>query len=241
MHNISFALTTDQVRQRIKTETRRNGWAWLADTFANNLPLRSGLPRDDGVILRGIVKGQGLKKGEHPERITCIKATAARREPLNWIDAEAVTREGFPGKDPAWFIRMYCDANGGEPAQEITVIQFTYPWLVSGRAELPLRQSIIWADSEQAAHLAATSSLPRGVSYALRGFTDDVPLCNGAPATGTASKNCPSCSTPFTWPRNEKQQAVRCPKCNAPLYPASSPALDVQSSMLDVRCSQLYP
>ena len=156
MHNISFALTPDQVRQRTKTETRRNGWAWLADMFAINLPLRSGLPRDDGVILRGIVKGQGLKKGQHPERITCIKATAARREPLNWIDAEAVTREGFPGKDPAWFIRMYCDANGGEPSQEITVIQFTYPWLV--RRYLPIQRDIVWSDSEQDANMAAVSA-----------------------------------------------------------------------------------
>jgi hypothetical protein len=199
MHNISFALTTDQIRQRIKTETRRNGWAWLADLFAENPPLLSGLARENGVLLRAIVKGQGIPKGGHAERITCIKALAARREPLDWITAEAVTREGFPGRDPDWFVRMYCDANGGNSDQEITVIQFTYPWLVSGRAELPLRQSIIWADSEQSAHLAATSSLPRGVSYALRGFTDDLNIIG------------------------------------------REPARHVQSSMLDVRCSQLYP
>jgi hypothetical protein len=203
MHNISFALTTDQVRQRTKTRTRRDGWLWLVKLFEENLPMKSGLPRDDGVILRGIVKGQGLKKGEHPERITCIKATAARREPLNWITAEAVTREGFPGKDPDWFIHMYCDANGGEPNQEITAIQFTYPWRVRLVSTLQ-GVGIVWADSEHDARLTAASAFPDADGkLAITNFTDDLNIIGREPAR--------------------------------------HPPLDVQSSMLDVRCSQLYP
>jgi hypothetical protein len=170
--NISFALTTDQVRQRIKTETRRNGWQHLVKLFEENLPLKTGRPRDNGVVLRGIVKGQGLKKGEHPERITCIKALSARREPLNWITADAVTREGFPGKDRGWFIDMYCDANGGDEHQEITVLQFSYPWLVAQTS----RSVIVWANSEYDARCAASTALRvPACDLIITPYTDDVP------------------------------------------------------------------
>lgn len=48
MKNISFMLTTEQVRTRIKTVTRRMGW-------------RNSKPGD---VLCGVEKGMGLKAGE---------------------------------------------------------------------------------------------------------------------------------------------------------------------------------
>lgn len=50
---MSFALTTDQVRRRTKTVTRRMGWRRLKP----------------GTLLQPIVKGQGIPKGGHVETI----------------------------------------------------------------------------------------------------------------------------------------------------------------------------
>lgn len=72
MRNMSFALTTDQVRQQTKTVTRRLGWKTLKpDT-----------------LIQPVVKGMGLKKGETVERIGGpIRVLNVRREPLNIIGA----------------------------------------------------------------------------------------------------------------------------------------------------------
>jgi len=118
--NISFALTTDQVRRRIKTETRRLKWHKLVEASE----------RGEHPVLRGIVKGQGLKRGEHPEPITDIRVARAWRERLDAITPEAVTREGFPGKNPAWFVNMFCEHNQCRRFDEITVISYEYPWRV---------------------------------------------------------------------------------------------------------------
>lgn len=116
--NISFALTTDQVRRRIKTETRRLGWEKFTDH------------RQPCAILHGIVKGQGLKKGEHPEPITDVRIVRAWRERLDAITPEAVFREGFPNGGPEWFVNMFCQHNKCQPSTVITVLAFEYPWLV---------------------------------------------------------------------------------------------------------------
>ena len=49
--NMSFAMTTEQVRNQTKTVTRRQGWRFL----------------NAGDILQPVVKGMGLKKGEKKE------------------------------------------------------------------------------------------------------------------------------------------------------------------------------
>jgi hypothetical protein len=111
MRQISFTLTTEQVRQRLKTVTRRYGFKDLKP----------------GTLLQGVVKSQGLRKGEHPEKLSVIRALSVRREPLNAITAEDVAREGFPGKSPEWFINFYCEHNWGtHPGDEITRIEFDY-------------------------------------------------------------------------------------------------------------------
>jgi hypothetical protein len=53
VRNISFALTTAQVRARTKTVTRRVGWTFLKP----------------GDLLQPVVKCRGLKKGERVEKI----------------------------------------------------------------------------------------------------------------------------------------------------------------------------
>ena len=113
--NISFALTTDQVRRRLKLETRRLGWEKYVGHHS---------------ILRGIVKGQGLKKGEHPEPITDIRIVRCWRERLDAITPEAVFREGFPNSGPECFINMFCQHNKCQPSTVVTVIAFEYPWTV---------------------------------------------------------------------------------------------------------------
>ena len=67
MRNISFAKTTDQIRKKTKTVTRRVGWSFLKP----------------GDILQPIAKGQGLKKGETVENIGGpIRIVSVRREHL---------------------------------------------------------------------------------------------------------------------------------------------------------------
>ncbi len=108
---MSFALTTRQVRAREKTVTRRNGWR------------RARV----GQVVQPIVKGQGLKKGEHVETIGGpIRFVDVRRERLDAITPEDVHREGFPGRSSKWFIALYRHANGGRKDQIVTRIEFEY-------------------------------------------------------------------------------------------------------------------
>ena len=66
MRNMSFSMTTEAVRRREKTVTRRLGW-W-------NL--------QPGTILQAVEKAQGLKKGEHVKPICLIRVVSVTRECL---------------------------------------------------------------------------------------------------------------------------------------------------------------
>ena len=96
--NISFALTTQQFKDRTKTVTRRMNWL--------NLKI--------GDELTGCVKCMGLNPGEKIERLGTILVVGVRREPLNRmiLDAEYGAREakseGFPGMSGAEFVSMFC-------------------------------------------------------------------------------------------------------------------------------------
>lgn len=107
--NMSFSLTTDQIRKRIKTVTRRTKW--------ENLKA--------GDILNACVKCMGLKPGEKVERICQIKVISVRREHLHAITDEDVWAEGFnmPAHE---FISMFCDHMGGDRNQIVTRIEFEY-------------------------------------------------------------------------------------------------------------------
>lgn len=110
MRWISFALTTRQFRDRTKDVTRRLGWEKVKR----------------GDLLQVAVKCQGLKKGEHPERLGVIRVLDARREPLDAISKSDVIREGFPNMTPADFVGMFCEHNGCKPNTVITRIEFEY-------------------------------------------------------------------------------------------------------------------
>lgn len=116
MRNISFALTTDQIRNRTKTVTRRLMWSWLK-------------PGDE---LQACVKCMGLKKGEKIQKLCVIVVTDVRREPLSRMaadpdygDQEALL-EGFPNMTGTEFVRMFCDNMKCEPDTLVTRIEFTY-------------------------------------------------------------------------------------------------------------------
>lgn len=122
--NISFAMTTPQVRARTKTVTRRMGWTFLKV----------------GEILCGIEKGQGLKKGEKVVRLGRLRVVDVRQERLDrmtWLSRygeEECRREGFPDLSPAEFVAKFCRSHKGcEPSSTVTRIEYEYLDEMSGR------------------------------------------------------------------------------------------------------------
>lgn len=111
MKNMSFMLTTERVRNRRKTVTRRTGW-------------KNAKPGD---VVQPVVKGQGLKKGERVEKIGGpIQFVAVSREVLGDISPQDVYREGFPSMTTRDFVAMFKQHNGGLRDQIVTRIQFEY-------------------------------------------------------------------------------------------------------------------
>lgn len=91
MRNMSFMLTTNQMYARKKDVTRRVGWTFLK-------------PND---IVMAVEKGMGLKKGEKVKHIYPIRILDVRKEPLKFITAADVVREGFPELSIQGFITMF--------------------------------------------------------------------------------------------------------------------------------------
>ena len=123
MRNISFALTTDQIRRREKTVTRRIGWKFLKV----------------GDLLQPIVKGQGIQKGRKVEKIGGpIRVTRITRELMSQFEhrpdaAEECRREGFPDLTPWQFFRFFQHTHTNhffrfaKPVDlEVTRIEFEY-------------------------------------------------------------------------------------------------------------------
>lgn len=110
MRNMSFMLTTEQIRNRTKTVTRRIGWNFLK-------------PGDQVMACK---KCMGLKKGEKIEKITPIEILSIHEEQLFEITPEDVEREGFPGKSPEWFVKMFCEHNGASIYALVNRIEFEY-------------------------------------------------------------------------------------------------------------------
>ncbi len=114
--NMSFSLTTPQMRRREKTVTRRKGWKFLKP----------------GDIVNACVKCMGLKQGEKVERICRLRITDVRREPLDYISMSPdfgfaeTALEGFPLLSGEQFVEMFCASMGGYADQEVTRIEFTY-------------------------------------------------------------------------------------------------------------------
>ena len=112
-------LTTQQYRDLIKTETRRLGW----------------LKAKVGDQYMGVVKSQGLKKGEHVVKLHPMQVVKVWREPLRNITKDACRREGFPDKTPAEFIIMFSEHNKAKLRKHgymVTVIRFKHLALCPG-------------------------------------------------------------------------------------------------------------
>jgi hypothetical protein len=109
---MSVALTTDAVRRRQRTVTRRVGWQMLTP--------------GDQLTLCPTVRGR--RHGEQLDRIVTVDVVSVRREPLNTITPADVTAEGFPDMTPAQFVEFFCSTHHGVTAtSEITRIEWTYP------------------------------------------------------------------------------------------------------------------
>lgn len=142
MRNISFALTTPQVRARTKTVTRRLG-AWWSKVLRK------------GDLLSACVKTQGIKAGGL-ERICVIRVEDVRLERLDrLLGAEDQAHglrhlsvkeclrecefEGFPDLTPGEFVEMFCRHMDCLDDAIVTRIEFSYvdpkcsyPWTACG-------------------------------------------------------------------------------------------------------------
>ena len=121
--NMSFSLTTEQVRNRTKTVTRRVNW-WKNKRGQRII--------QQGDIVNACVKCMGLQPGESIERICQIRIRKVTRERLRVLivnepygNAEAI-REGFPELGGVGFASMFCEHMGGGLDQTVTRIEFEY-------------------------------------------------------------------------------------------------------------------
>lgn len=109
--NMSFMLTPEQILNKSKTVTRRQGWSNLKA----------------GDLIQPVKKGMGLSKGEKVEKLGgLIRIISIRREPIYAITADECVLEGFPSMTPDDFIKMYCRANKCSPDFICSRIEFEY-------------------------------------------------------------------------------------------------------------------
>lgn len=108
--NMSFAMTTDQIREQSKTVTRRFGWWFLKS----------------GDVVCGVEKAMGLKKGEKVKRLAMIRIVSTRAEPLSSITKDDCIKEGFPDMEPTDFMAMICQHYGCTCFETINRIEFEY-------------------------------------------------------------------------------------------------------------------
>ena len=113
MRNMSYAMTTDQVRKKEKWVTRRFGWWFLKP----------------GDLVQPVVKCMGLKKGEKMKKIgKPIRIISTRREPLKAMldEPDATRAEGFPDMTSVQFVMMLCKHYKVTPDEEVNRIEFEY-------------------------------------------------------------------------------------------------------------------
>lgn len=121
MRNLSFALTTRQMRARTKTVTRRRGTWWA----------RVLKPGD---LLCAVEKSQGIKKGGLVRlgviRVRSVHVVTLDYPIVNGLSqseqADEAAREGFPHLTWDEFVQMFCADVGGRPFQVVTRIEFEY-------------------------------------------------------------------------------------------------------------------
>ena len=107
---MSFALTTEQFKNRTKTVTRRFGWSFLKP----------------GDIVCGVEKSMGLAKGEKIKRLGLIEIVSIRKESLQDISQADVVAEGFWYWEPLDFIRFIMNHYDVPRDVELNRIEFKY-------------------------------------------------------------------------------------------------------------------
>lgn len=107
---MSFAMTTEQAKEKTKDVTRRFAWWDLKE----------------GDLVQQVVKAMGLKKGEKIENIHLIRIVSVEPEPLNSITQEDVVREGFPDWTPQQFVSFIMRAYSCPADKMINRIEFKY-------------------------------------------------------------------------------------------------------------------
>ena len=125
MRNLSFALTTRQMRERTKTVTRRKG-TWWSKVLK------------PGDLVCAVEKSQGIPKGGLV-RLGVIRVVSVRTEPLNRVSDpgplvdeygpygfQETAREGFPGWGGGAFVKMFLEHMGGDYRQVVTRIEFEH-------------------------------------------------------------------------------------------------------------------
>ena len=122
---MSVAFTEQAVRDRVKTVTRRRGW------WEDKSGRRIIRPGDRLSLCRKVM---GRKPGEPLVRIAEVEVYDVRREPLSDLlygstdyGPHEMAAEGFPGLDPAEFIRRYfIEAQGMGHDALVTRIEWRY-------------------------------------------------------------------------------------------------------------------
>lgn len=107
---MSVALTTDAVRQRRKTVTRRLGWTFLR-------------PGDQLTLCP---KVQGRRRGEPLVRLADVEIVSVREERLDQITPGDVVREGFADWSPRDFVAFFCSRMRCEPDTVVRRIRWHY-------------------------------------------------------------------------------------------------------------------
>lgn len=114
MRRMSFSATTQQMRNRTKTVTRRR-----PETWKNLQP---------GDRLLAVEKAMGLPKGAKQVPLGVIEIVDVRVEPLHAIRSErhGAKREGFPDSDGGWFVLFWQIEFGGDEGQLVRRIEFRH-------------------------------------------------------------------------------------------------------------------
>lgn len=121
MRLMSFSLTTQQIRSKMKTVTRRLKWLHLKA----------------GDRIQACEKCMGRKKGEPLMRLCVIEVVSVRREALGrmiWDTPYGLTEcelEGFAQhptlRFPSCFVPFFCESHKGcTPATTVSRIEFRY-------------------------------------------------------------------------------------------------------------------
>ena len=112
MRNMSFSKTTEQVRNKTKTVTRRFAW-W-------------NLKPGDRVM--SVEKSQGLKRGEKVVPIWAIEIVSAKGEQVQDIRCKPndLILEGFPDLPADEFINLLCKGTGKTDTSPVNRIEFKY-------------------------------------------------------------------------------------------------------------------